>query len=407
MFMNIVIFSPSWPKNVDANGIVTYCDRMVSALRERGHQVFVLASHKAAGAVEDTDCVYVDGYQPPLFEKICSKVGEWLSPGFGQYYIGSKAVLSGIRKLEKTVAIDILEIEESFGWHYFLQKKVSFPIAMRLHGPHYINGTMGEREIKTIDKQRFKREERAFRAAKYVNAPCRWILDEPQDKYNIVWPVQAVFFNPLSVLPSKQCWSSSSYTPMQLLFVGRFDAHKGGDIVIQAFAQILLREPHATLVFAGPDKGVELASGVKIHIADAIKMYVSEGQKNQIRYIGLADSHAIKRLRKESHLTLMASRNENFPYSVIESLASAAPIIAPYVGGIREVFENDVSGVFFKGANIDDLTNKTLDLLQDKSKIEKIAQTGRQRCKDSFSPELIAGQAVDFYSAVIRHHAKQ
>jgi glycosyltransferase involved in cell wall biosynthesis len=404
--MNVVIFSPSWPKRMNANGIVTYCDNMVASLRSQGHTVFVLSASRGGAVEKEEQCFFLDGYRPTLFQKLWAKVGEFFSAGFKQYYFGACAILNGIREIEKIEKIDILEIEESFGWHYFLQKKVSFPIAMRLHGPHYINGTMGEREIKTIDKQRFKREERAFRAAKYVNAPCRWILDESQDKYNIVWPVQTVFFNPLSVLPSKQCWSSSSYTPMQLLFVGRFDAHKGGDIVIRAFAQILLSEPNATLVFVGPNKGVELASGVKMYIADAISEYVPEYQKNKIRYVGLADAETIKQLRKNSHITLMASRNEILGYTVVESLASAAPIIAPYVGGVREVFEGGISGMFFKGSNVDDLANKTLSLLQDKSKTEKIALAGRQRCKDSFSPELIASQALSFYSAVIRHHDK-
>jgi glycosyltransferase involved in cell wall biosynthesis len=398
--MNIVVFSPSWPKGVDANGIVTYCDNIVSSLKHNGHRVVILAANKGSKLAE-ADCMYTDGYRPRLLEKLFSKIGDIFSPGFEQYYLGAKAILYGIREIEKTIKIDVLEMEESFGWHYFLQKRVNFPIAMRLHGPHYINGTMGDKVLTARDYQRFKREERAFRAARYVNAPCRWVLDEPQKKFSIKWPVQAVFFNPISVLSEIECWSPSSYTYKQILFVGRFDAHKGGDLVIQAFARVLAVDPDVKLIFAGPDRGIELPTGEKFFIDDAIKQYIPLHQEGCVRYIGLADSEKVKRLRKKSHFTIMASRNENFPYSVLESLASAAPIIAANVGGIAEVFEDKVSGLFFEGSNVDDLAGKMIELLEDDGLLCALSANAYNHCESAFSSNVIAQQAIGFYEQAI------
>jgi glycosyltransferase involved in cell wall biosynthesis len=398
--MNIIVFSPSWPKSVDANGIVTYCDNMVASLKKDGHRVFVLAANKGDG-VTGKDCVYIDDYKPSFADKVLSKVGEFFSVGFEQYYLGAKAILCGIRVIEKKAKIDILEMEESFGWHYFLQKRVTFPIALRLHGPHYINGTIGDKQLTARDFQRFKREERAFRAARYVNAPCRWVLNDAQKKIGIVWPVQTVFFNPISVLSQDECWSPSTYVKKQILFVGRFDAHKGGDLVIQAFAKVLAFDPDVKLIFAGPDRGVELPTGETLFVPDAIKKYIPSSQEGCVEYIGLADAEKVKSLRKKSHFTIMASRNENFPYAVIESLASAAPIIAANVGGIAEVFDDKVSGVFFEGSNIDDLAGKMIELLQDDRLLCDISVNAYDHCQSVFSPDLVVQQAISFYEQVI------
>ncbi|MFT6221657.1 MAG: glycosyltransferase involved in cell wall biosynthesis [Candidatus Endobugula sp.] len=398
--MNIIIFSPSWPKGVDANGIVTYCDNMVSALKRKGHRVFVLAGSRGEGAAGN-DCFNVTGYKPSFLDRVFGRIGEFFSTGFNQYYLGAKSILYGIREIEKKAKIDVLEMEESFGWHYFLQKRVDFPIAMRLHGPHYINGTMGYKELTASDLQRFKREERAFRAARYVNAPCRWILDEPQKKFGISWPVQKVFFNPISVLNEDECWSPSTYIKKQVLFVGRFDAHKGGDLVIQAFAKVLAFDSAVTLIFAGPDRGIELPGGETLFVHNAIKKYIPQSQEGCVEYVGLADAEQVKLLRQQSHFTIMASRNENFPYAVIESLASAAPIIAANVGGIREVFDDKVSGVFFEGSNVDDLADRMIALLQDDCLLRDISVNAYNHCQSFFSPDLIAQKAVSFYEQAI------
>jgi glycosyltransferase involved in cell wall biosynthesis len=406
--MHIVILSPSWPRHGAANGIVTYCDSVVKSLKIQGHDVSVLARRRALDMNEsEAASAYIEEYQPSTLEKIIGRIGEFISPGFAQYYFGGKAILSGVRTIEKKKKIDVFEMEESFGWHYFLQQRVDFPVVMRLHGPYYINGPLGGGQLNVLDYRRIKREERAFRAARYVNAPSNWVLDEPQKTYGIKWPFQVAFFNPIDTLPIEECWSPSSYKPKQLLFVGRFDTLKGGDFVIKVFAKVLESDPDVTLVFAGPDKGVDIASGKRAFIKDAIEAYIPKEKVDSVQYVGLADTETIKRLRKQSHITLMASRSETLGYAVLESLAAAAPIVAPYVAGVCETFEDDVSGVFFEGGNSDDMAKKIIALLNDASKVESLSLAAYQRCQDVFSPLRIADEASLFYRQVMRDYAEK
>jgi glycosyltransferase involved in cell wall biosynthesis len=144
-----------------------------------------------------------------------------------------------------------------------------------------------------------------------------------------------------------------------------------------------------------------LPNGELFFIHDAIKKYIPSHQENCVEYIGLADSVKVKLLRQQSHFTIMASRNENFPYAVIESLASAAPIIAANVGGIAEVFDDKVSGMFFEGSNVEDLVHKMIELLQNDRLLCDISVEAYNHCQSVFSPNLIVQQAIDFYEQAI------
>lgn len=396
--MNIVVFSPTWPKQGDANGIVTYCFNLVSALKAQGHNVYVLAVQVAD---EAEDFVYSAAYTPSIVERIWLKFCEYVYPGYSQYYLGAKAIVTGIADIQKDHAIDVMEIEESFGWHYYIQKHVRFPVVMRLHGPHYVSAKVRGEALQKTDYSRFTRELKAFRSALYVNAPSQWILDKVERECGADWPVKAVFYNPIEPLPLSKCWSLESYNKYQILFVGRFDTLKGGDTILKAFARVLSDIPEAVLMFVGPDRGVSTIEGKSLYIDEAIETCIPEPFQAQVRHLGLLEKEQIEVLRQSSHLTVMASKSEVFGYTVLEALASGSPVVASRVGGVAEIIENEQTGVFFESGNDSELAEKIVQLLSDDKKTQQIAKRGYERCCKYFSNTMVANQAVDFYTRVI------
>jgi glycosyltransferase involved in cell wall biosynthesis len=396
--MNIVVFSPTWPKQGDANGIVTYCSHLVFALKGMGHNVYVLAITIADDA---EDFVYPVSYKPLLPERLWLKLRDYFSPGYSQYYLGAKAIVAGIDAIQKEHSIDIMEIEESFGWHYLIQREVGFPVVMRLHGPHYVSASVGGGVLQKIDYCRFKREKKAFQAALYVNAPSQWILDKVEKENAISWPLSTVFFNPIEPLSIDKCWGRVPYNQHQILFVGRFDALKGGDLVLNAFAQVLVNIPTAVLKFVGPDRGLKISDNEILHIEEAIKQVVPLSYQSQVQYLGLLEKDQIEALRQSSHITIMASKSEVFGYTVLEALASASPIIATSVGGVCEILDDNESGILFESGDVDDLSKKIEFLLSDDNAAQEIAECGYKKCIDHFSSATVVKHAVDYYGRVI------
>ena len=402
--MNIVLFSPSWPSGADANGIVTYCSHIVSGLRKRGHNVYVISPN----VIKSKDAnVYSLGLRLSLWQKFYCKIIGLLSKSHQQYYIMSRSIVATLNSIHKDVGIDVFEIEESFGWSYYVRNNVNFPVVLRLHGPHYINTSVENKQLTSADYFRFKNEKKAFENISYVSAPSSWVLDQVSEQFGQNWKVKKVFRNPISLVPPSLSWSFDDCVPYQILFVGRFDSLKGGEVVLQAFLQVLDIFPQSRLVFVGPDRGLELTDGSTIFVNEYIDKYFPPEKRNCVDFKGFLDKDSILTLRKESHLTVMASKSEVFPYAVLESLASSAPIIASKVGGVAELIEDGVSGVFFEKENTFQLYTKIIDLLNDESHLMALSSGARQQCEDHFTVDIVAEEAIDFYTESINDYASK
>ncbi len=341
-----------------------------------------------------------------LSDKVFSMAGELLSPGYRIYRLGARGIVNEIVHILDKHSIDIIEMEESFGWHYHVQKQINVPIVMRLHGPHYVNGLMTGNPPTRLDKLRIKREKRAFLAAKYVSAPSEWVLNSVQQTTQANWPICRTIANPAPEVDESACWKFEHMISGQILFVGRFDRHKGGDIVLKAVAELFRTRPELSLVFAGPDHGVFEAGKQYTLPTYAAKLF-SESQMKQVRYLGPVDKPTIDRLRAESHITVIASRKENFPYTALEALAFGTAVVASRVGGITEIFEERQSGLYFEPENEVDLSDKIMELLDHPELLFELSDGAKKRARDRFSKHRLAIDTIDFYESVLREESKQ
>src|SRR5262249_38370301 len=135
-----------------------------------------------------------------------------------------------------------------------------------------------------------------------------------------------------------------------ILFVGRFDEIKGGDLVIQAFGKLARKNPRLKLTFVGPDGRI---GGLKF--VDYAKSVWPEEINQRLAYVGALTKTEVSQLRPTHFLTISASRFEVFPYAVLEGMSYGCPIVAPAIGGIPELFASPESGRLFEAGNADAL----------------------------------------------------
>ena len=64
----------------------------------------------------------------------------------------------------------------------------------------------------------------------------------------------------------------------RIVFIGRFDLHKGGDLMIDAFAHLASSRPGLCLDFVGPDRGIPEAPGRLVRIDEYIEHRISDGR---------------------------------------------------------------------------------------------------------------------------------
>lgn len=396
--MHIVLYSPAWPPGKTANGIITYCNYLVPELESLGHTVSVICGRQEGDA---KNTYVVDMQSLPVWDRIIGKVLRRMSPAWRTRYLGGKALRKLVGQIHAKLKIDILEIEESFGWCGVLAKSFDFPVVTRLHGPFFLNGNLGQKFSKEVDfAGRVKMESIGFEGIQYVTAPSQDVLDRTKAQTRCSWPLERVIPNPIEENPPEAMWDPNKVVRGQILFVGRFDMHKGGDIVLRAFEQLVAQKENVKLIFVGPDKGVNV-DGIVYSYPEFVQKFLSSSAREKVDYKGLVPLTEVLSYRLSSEFTVLAARYENFPYAALESIAAGAPTICPNIGGFLEIVDDRVNGLHFNAGDPTALSHAMLELIDNPDTARAYAQQAAETVGKKFTPKRVTQATIDFYQDVL------
>lgn len=92
---------------------------------------------------------------------------------------------------------------------------------------------------------------------------------------------------------------------------------------------------------------------------------------------------------------------EGLPGAMLEAMALGKPTIASEVNAVPEAVENNLSGILTKAGNAENLAEAMLELFQNQTLREKIADSGRQKVTAHFTEENAAKITLDYYKKFI------
>jgi len=131
-----------------------------------------------------------------------------------------------------------------------------------------------------------------------------------------------------------------------------------------------------------------------------------------IHFLGPKHGEELARLYASSDLCVTPSSWENFPFVVLEALASGTAVIAGSGGGIKEQIEHGESGILvdltvesgsdFRPDASTRLAAAIGGLLQDESKRKELGRNARQRVLDHFTEKRLGQDLVNLFRAVLR-----
>lgn len=399
--LKVAVYTPAWPKGELPNGIVTYAAHLVPALRERGAQVFVMAGRVGAGC-EDPRVSVPSPPRDGWLARASGRLREPFSPGASAERRNGLALLHELNRLDREHGIDVVEMEESFGWCGWVAARSSVPVVARLHGPWFLNGAMLEDTTTRVFQRRVRREGEALARVAGISAPSRDVLERTRKKYAQALERAEVIHNPVPEVPAAGRWSPEKCEPGTLLFVGRFDNHKAGDVAIEAFARIRAEVGTARLLFAGPDPGVNDADGRFWKLRDFLEDRLpKEADRAAVEVLGPQPPQAIQQLRLRAAVTLVCSRWENFPYTLGEAMTHGCPVVATKTGGLVELVEDGKNGLLARPADADDLARAVLELLRDPERAARLGARAAETSRERLAPSVIAARTLAFYRRVL------
>jgi glycosyltransferase involved in cell wall biosynthesis len=402
--LSIGYLSPGWPLDAFPNGVVSYLADMTDELRRMGHRVTILAA-QTAGKGRDASVYDMQRVRSrrSLARRLLDGVRYRLAPRWARGQLFRRALLATVHRAIAEQDIQIFEMEESLGWAWWLRPAISIPVCVRLHGPWFLNGPAAGLPPDKVFRHRVFVEGRALAAAEAVSSSSRDVLEQTRAYYGMALEKAEVIYPPTAPVPPAQRWRLEDCDPNQVLFIGRFDRHKGGDLIIEAFGRVRREVPRARLCFVGPDLGCTDANGRRWNLEGLVRDRLPGAlESGQVALLGQQPFSALASLRRKAMVTAVCSRYENAPRALIEALSLGCPTVAARVGGIPEILQDEADGLLHRREDPDDLAAKLIALLNDPARAARLGRRAAAICERRFSPDVIAGRSVEFYREVIQ-----
>jgi glycosyltransferase involved in cell wall biosynthesis len=394
--LHIALCCPAWPTNESASGIVTYVHNLRIELLAQGHRVSVFAGR--IGSTNSDAQIYRIAPLPK--HGLLTRLRRLVRRQPFSFSVWGRHIADIVNEVHQGDPIDILEMEESFGWCAEVQKLVPVPVVVKLHGPACLT-LIGELRDTPFARARLRTEKLGMQQMNVIMSPSRSALHETICQYGLKPTIQRVIPNPVTVAKDMPTWDLDECDRRTILFVGRFDKLKGGDIILLAFRQLLAWYPSLKLIFVGPDRGLVSTEGPPLFFDQFRDTQFSVGQRASISYLGELPKSTVMALRKQAMLTVVASRWENQPNTVLEAMIQGCPVVATNVGGTGEIIENGVTGLLAKGGDVDDLCRAIKYLLDNPDRAQQMGKNANRFVLTYHAADRLAKETVDLYHQAI------
>jgi glycosyltransferase involved in cell wall biosynthesis len=361
-------------------------------------ETFVLSRKLRGPQTPGVVALYGRQQQRGTVARISSAVHYRLRPEAWRFRQNTNVITREARRLALESGVEVLEMEEAFGWCGPISESAGLATIVRLHGPWFCNGEDAGATDEPAFRRRVRMEGEGLRRCHVITAPSRYILERTREYYGLELAEAQVIPNPVDPVPDEERWRIDQARPERILFVGRFDRHKGGDLAIDAFWQLAQRRPELELVVAGLDAGVLTDDGRRTGIAAYIEAQVGNpGVRERIRWLGQQSREQVVALRREARVTIAPSRYETFGLAAQEALAAGCPVVAAEAGGLAEIIEHERNGLLCKVNSADSLAEQIERVLEDDSLAQRLGAEAAQHVERKFSPLVIAEMTLSVY----------
>ncbi len=196
-------------------------------------------------------------------------------------------------------------------------------------------------------------------------------------------PVEVVY-NGVPIRPMRR----SLVNPPTVVYAGRLVSEKGIDILLQAFAKVLLKVPEAKLLIAGDgsEKDNLQALSVELGIAESVT------------WLGYLPQSEMEEQFNNAWVQVVPSMwAEPFGNVTTESMMRGTAVIASAVGAQPEIITDGETGFLLPPGDVEALASKLTLLLLNWDLSEKMGLSGRDRALSEFSEDKRNNRFLEIY----------
>ena len=375
--MKIAMVSPydfAWP-----GGVNSHVAQLSAELRNRGHDVFVIAPHSPA---KSPAVIYLHDRQfIPMGRSVPLSAGGSTARVTFDWWLYPK-----VRALMDRELFDIVHLHEPLA--------PLLPLMVLQHSRSVNVGTF-----------------HAYSDRRHLYRMCRRAVGRWQKRLHgriAVSPAAHAFVSPhfpgysYQVIPNGidfKRFAQAEPLPelndgkVNILFVGRKDERKGLRYLLQAFSTLRRTRSNARLIVVGPgEPDRECATMLNV---------INAEHPESVSVIGAVSAEDLPRYYASADVFCSpATGGESFGVVLLEAMAAGVPVVACDINGYRDVVSHEVNGVLVNPRDPDAIVNATAGVLDNPEMAARLRSGGRETAA-RFRWERVASQVEGYYQQCV------
>jgi glycosyltransferase involved in cell wall biosynthesis len=174
--------------------------------------------------------------------------------------------------------------------------------------------------------------------------------------------------------------------------VGRLVPQKAPLVFVQAAKRVTAQAPNALFVWAGSGP---LQARVE-----------SQARKEGVPLCLLGHREDVWEVMRAFDVFVLPSQYEGLPFALLEAMALSLPVVVTNVVGIRDVVQDQASGLVVPANAPAAMANAVLSLFRDPQRAGALATTARQKVTTEFAVEQMLDRHQALYEKVCARHAQ-
>lgn len=168
--------------------------------------------------------------------------------------------------------------------------------------------------------------------------------------------------------------------------IGRLDAMKAHDILIQAIAQV---EGTQAVILGDGEQRLTLE-----------RLAANLGVSDRVQFLGWLDDP--RSYLPKFDVVAMPSRSEGFPLAMVEAMLAARPVIATRVGSMPEAILNGETGILIEKNDVTGLANALCQLRDDPVQRTQLGKQARELAIAHFTASTMAIQYQHLWQTLLQ-----
>lgn len=196
----------------------------------------------------------------------------------------------------------------------------------------------------------------------------------------------------------KEIWQKYGVDPRHnlIIMVSRVDPLKGHVILARAAKNIIAMFPQTTFVYVG----IENTTEDQRRITRAILKIVQDHEiQDHIKMIGWMSNP--RKLVRYADIAVIPSIQEGFGRTVIEAMAEGTAVVASKVGGMAEIYDAPMEGIYIPPLSPRCLSDSIIALLADPSRMAQMARNGFARARSTYNLSKISARIAAVLERVL------